>query len=109
MSASSGFDAAVPAEGTVTAAAEIFGLLSDPGRLRLLAVLRHGEAPVGSLSRAAGLSESAASHALRLLRARRVVRARRDGRSVHYLLADEHVRQLLEMALAHAEHESPLR
>ena len=41
---------------------------------------------------------------LRLLRAHRIVQARRDGRMVHYRLADEHVRQLLEVALQHAEH-----
>jgi DNA-binding transcriptional ArsR family regulator len=84
--------------------ADIFGLLADPGRLRMLTVLLDAESSVGRLAELAGMSESSASHALRLLRAHRIVQARRDGRMVHYRLADEHVRQLLEVALQHAEH-----
>jgi ArsR family transcriptional regulator, lead/cadmium/zinc/bismuth-responsive transcriptional repressor len=89
-------------------AADVFGLLSDPGRLRLLVVLLDGESSVGRLAEAAHLSESSASHALRLLRAHRVVTARRDGRMVYYRLGDDHVRQLLEVALQHAQHSSLL-
>jgi DNA-binding transcriptional ArsR family regulator len=88
----------------LTDTAEIFGLLSDPGRLRMLAALLDAEASVGRLAALAGMSESSASHALRLLRAHRIVQARRQGRMVHYRLADEHVRQLLEVALEHAGH-----
>ena len=89
---------------SLTDAADIFGLLSDPGRLRMLAILLEAESSVGRLAELAGLSESSASHALRLLRAHRIVQARRDGRMVRYRLADEHVRLLLEVALQHAEH-----
>ena len=95
-----------PTDEAIADTADIFGLLADPGRLRLLAMLRNGEATVGALARESGLSESGASHALRLLRAHRVVQARRDGRMMHYRLADEHVRQLLEVALVHIEHSS---
>src|ERR1700759_18972 len=89
---------------TLTDVADVFGLLSDPGRLRMLVVLLDDESSVGRLAEQAGLSESSASHALRLLRAHRIVQARRDGRMVRYRLADEHVRLLLEIALQHAEH-----
>lgn len=89
-------------------AADVFGLLSDPGRLRLLAILGAGEASVGELAQGAGLSESATSHALRLLRAHRVVQVRREGRMAHYRLADAHVQVLIEMALEHAAHTSLL-
>jgi DNA-binding transcriptional ArsR family regulator len=85
--------------------ADVFGLLSDPGRLRLLTVLLASESSVGRLAELAGLSESSASHALRLLRAHRIVAARRVGRMVYYRLADEHVRQLLEIARQHAQHD----
>jgi DNA-binding transcriptional ArsR family regulator len=88
-------------------AAEIFGLLSDPGRLRMLVALLDAEASVGALAASAGLSESGASHALRLLRAHRIVQPRRQGRMVHYRLADSHVRQLLCVALEHAAHAAP--
>lgn len=84
--------------------AEIFGLLADPGRLRLLTALQAGELAVGDLATAAGLSESATSHALRLLRAHRVVAVRRDGRRAFYRLDDTHVRMLLDVAFAHTGH-----
>lgn len=89
------------------ALAGVFGLLADPGRLRILLVLRDGEANVGELSATSGLSESATSHALRLLRSYGAVRVRRAGRLAFYSLADEHVRDLLDIAVAHAEHTRP--
>ncbi len=88
--------------------AEVFGLLADPGRLRLLVALADGERCVGDLAAAALLSESAASHALRILRAHRVVAVRRSGRMAYYALADEHVRTLLDVALTHVAHSPAL-
>jgi DNA-binding transcriptional ArsR family regulator len=84
------------------ALAVVFGLLADPGRLRILLQLRDGEASVGQLSAHTGLSESATSHALRLLRSHRVVRVRRSGRQAFYSLDDQHVQDLLDIAVAHA-------
>ncbi|MDQ1731925.1 MAG: ArsR family transcriptional regulator, lead/cadmium/zinc/bismuth-responsive transcriptional [Pseudonocardiales bacterium] len=95
---------AIPDERDIADAADVFGLLADPGRLRLLAALRAGELKVGELAGIIGLSESATSHALRLLRAHRVVEVRRAGRMAYYRLADLHVSQLLDTALAHAGH-----
>ena len=94
----------IPTESDIADAADVFGLLSDAGRLRLLAALRNGEASVGRLADMAGMSESATSHALRLLRAHRVVQVRRVGRMAFYRLADTHVQVLLDTAFAHAEH-----
>jgi len=82
----------------------VFGLLADPGRLRILLLLRSAEANVGELAEQCGLSESATSHALRLLRAHGVVRVRRSGRLAFYSLADRHVQDLLDIAVAHAAH-----
>lgn len=84
--------------------ADVFGLLADPGRLRLLIGLLGGEASVGQLAERSGLSDSATSHALRLLRAHEVVEVRRDGRMAFYRLADEHVRELIASALEHQQH-----
>ena len=95
---------AMPAEHDVVAVADVFGLLSDPGRLRLLVALLEGEMCVCDLAAASGQSESAVSHALRLLRAHRVVRSRRAGRMAYYSLADGHVRVLLDIALTHVGH-----
>ncbi|REE96436.1 ArsR/SmtB family transcription factor [Thermomonospora umbrina] len=94
----------MPADAQVTGTAEVFGLLSDPGRLRLLTALLDGELCVCDLAAVSGMSESAASHALRLLRAHRVVAVRRSGRMAYYRLEDAHVRMLLDLAVAHIEH-----
>src|SRR5687768_3521869 len=94
----------MPAARDLTGTAEIFGLLSDPNRLRLLVALLDGELCVCDLAAVSGLSESATSHALRLLRAHRVVAVRRAGRMAYYRLDDAHVRLLLDLAVAHTEH-----
>jgi ArsR family transcriptional regulator, lead/cadmium/zinc/bismuth-responsive transcriptional repressor len=94
----------LPSEREIVDTADVFGLLSDPSRLRLLITLRAGEANVGTLATSTALSESATSHALRLLRAHRVVEVRREGRMAFYRLADAHVTLLLDTALEHAEH-----
>lgn len=96
--------ATMPADGAVIDVADVFGLLADPGRLRLLVALLAGELCVCDLAAAAGLSESATSHALRILRAHRVVAVRRAGRMAFYSLADAHVRMLLDLALTHVAH-----
>ena len=85
--------------------AETFRLLSDPGRLRLIAaLLATDELCVCDLSDVTGLSPTACSHNLRLLRAQRLVRYRKQGRNVYYTLDDDHIRVLLDVALQHARH-----
>ena len=82
--------------------ADVFGLLGDESRLRLLVcLLEGGELCVCDLAAVSAMSESATSHALRLLRAHRVVKVRRDGRMACYSLTDGHVRMLLDVAIAH--------
>lgn len=93
-----------PPQEDVNDLADVFGLLSDPGRLRLLMALLEGELCVSDLAAVADLSESSTSHALRILRAHRVVAARRSGRMAYYRLADAHVRMLLDLAVAHVQH-----
>ena len=92
-------------ETAIESLADVFALLADPGRLRILtSLLDGGELCVSDLAAMAGMGESAASHALRLLRAHRVVKVRRAGRMAYYSLIDAHVRQLLEVALEHEAH-----
>lgn len=84
--------------------AELFALLADRSRIALLLRLRsEGEVCVTDLAEGVGVSESAVSHALRLLRAHGVVETRREGRWVYYSLADEHVRVLLDATVDHLE------
>ncbi|ADY27289.1 regulatory protein ArsR (plasmid) [Deinococcus proteolyticus MRP] len=92
---------AMPGGDVVAGSAEMFRLLGDPGRLRLLLALRSGELCVCDLAAVTGASESSVSHSLRLLRASRAVRARREGRNMYYALHDGHVEQLLDMMTAH--------
>ena len=87
--------------------AEMLKALGSPGRLRLLAELLGGERTVEQLAAAAGLSVSATSHHLRILRALRLVRARRDGRHVRYSLHDHHMVDLLAAIRHHHEHVHP--
>lgn len=75
---------------------------ADPTRLRLLWLLSGDETCVHVLVEALGMTQSAVSHQLRLLRDARLVRARKEGRHVYYRLADEHVRALLYNAVRHA-------
>jgi DNA-binding transcriptional ArsR family regulator len=96
--------AAMPADDDIAGLADIFGLLADSGRLRVLVALLEGEMCVCDLAAVARASESAVSHHLRLLRAHRVVQVRRAGRMAYYRLADAHVRLLLDVALTHIGH-----
>jgi len=86
--------------------ADLFKLLGDPTRARILyALVEAGELCVCDIAETVSVPESTVSHALRLLRTAGVVRARRDGRMMHYSLHDAHVRKLLDLSLAHLRHE----
>jgi ArsR family transcriptional regulator len=90
--------------------AETFKTLSDPTRLRLLALLGDRESCVHELCAQVQMSQPAVSHQLRLLRVARLVRTRRAGREIFYSLDDEHVMAVVEQARSHARHgRSPRR
>ena len=78
--------------------------LATPSRLLILGRLREGAATVGELAEAAQMEQSAVSHQLRLLRNLGLVDGVRQGRSIVYSLYDNHVAQLLDEAIYHAEH-----
>jgi ArsR family transcriptional regulator, nickel/cobalt-responsive transcriptional repressor len=84
--------------------AETMQALATPSRLLILDHLRRGPSPVGDLARAVGMEPSAVSHQLRLLRHLGLVAGERRGRRVVYALHDEHVGDLLQEAIGHAEH-----
>ncbi|MBD2501615.1 ArsR/SmtB family transcription factor [Anabaena azotica] len=71
--------------------AEIFSILADPNRLRLISALFSGELCVCDLAALTKMTESAVSHQLRLLKAMRLVSYRREGKNVYYSLADHHI------------------
>jgi DNA-binding transcriptional ArsR family regulator len=79
-----------------------FKLLSDPGRIGILSALAEvGEMNVCDIAASVGASESGTSHQLKHLRVGGLVRSRKQGRSVYYSLADDHVQQLLDVTAEH--------
>ena len=93
-----------PLAGDLTAqVAEIFKALADPTRVRILHALSHAELCVGDLAAVLGMTESAVSHQLRLLRSLRLVKSRRDGRHIYYTLADQHIVGLFAQGLEHVQ------
>ena len=87
----------------VEALADTFRVLGDPTRVRILDALSGGELCVCDIASLVGITESAASHQLRLLRGMRLVRPRRAGRLVYYAVDDQHILELLNQALTHVE------
>jgi DNA-binding transcriptional ArsR family regulator len=88
----------------VARAADTFAALGDPSRARIVAALLERELSVGELARVAGLTQSATSHHLRLLRDRRLVRFHRHGHQVYYSADDVHVHALFVEAFRHLRH-----
>lgn len=84
--------------------AQTFKAMADPTRVRILHALTLSELPVCDIAQLVGISESGASHQLSLLRALRIVRRRKSGRHVYYVLDDEHIRDLILQGLAHQAH-----
>ena len=85
--------------------ADTFSALGDPTRVRILDALSHGELCVCDLAAVLGVSQSAVSHQLRLLRGLRLVRPRRDGRIVFYSLDDQHIISIFKQTLQHVQEE----
>lgn len=83
--------------------AQTFQALSDPTRVRLISALYRTELCVCDLAAVLGMTQSAVSHQLRSLRDLRLVKARKEGRTVYYTLQDEHIRDLFERGLEHIE------
>jgi len=87
--------------------AEIFKVLGDPTRVRLLYALAQRELCVCDLSAVLGMTQSAISHQLRVLRSARLVRYRKAGKMVYYALADKHVTQFIDVGVDHARESQP--
>jgi ArsR family transcriptional regulator len=84
--------------------AEFFKVLADPTRLSALTAILDRELCVLEISALLGMSQSAVSHQLRLLRGAGLAKRRRDGRNIYYSLDDRHVQRLIKAALDHASH-----
>ncbi len=93
----------MPSSDDLVQLSDVFQVMSDSNRLKILHCLSQGEVCVCDISAVLGLSVSAVSHQLRLLRAMRLVTARREGKNVYYSLDDEHIARLMRMALKHEQ------
>ena len=80
---------------------EIYKAFGSVPRLRILIRLREGEASAGELSEVSGLSQSAASHQLKELKLRRIIKSRKDGLNIFYSLQDAHIISMMENGLEH--------
>ncbi len=96
--------ASAPSDELIALVAGTFQALGDPTRLRILYALTKRSCCVRDLAILVGVSESAVSHQLRLLKDRRLVKQRREGTIIHYALDDSHLAVLFREAEYHADH-----
>lgn len=92
-------------EDTAEQMAWAFQGLGDATRIKLIAALLDGETNVSDLSELVGVSQSAVSHQLRILRNLRFVSTRREGQQIFYHIDDEHITDLFKLAYAHSGHQ----
>jgi ArsR family transcriptional regulator len=83
--------------------AELFKVFGDSTRIKILYALSASELCVGDIAQLLNLSQSSVSHQLRILKDSKLVRFRREGKSVFYALDDEHVRNIINMGMEHVE------
>ncbi len=92
---------------TAAGLAETFQALADPSRVRIISALLETGLCVYDLAGLVGMSQSAVSHQLRILRGLGLVKFRKEGRLVHYSLDDDHIRDLFQRGLEHYTHRNP--
>ena len=94
-------NAVLKPEGAIRRTAELFGVLSDPTRVKIILALSRAELCVGDLAQVVGASGSAVSHQLRILRNLGLVEHRKEGKLALYSLSDVHLERILQESLDH--------
>lgn len=94
---------AIPTEEELYDLAELFKVFGDSTRIRILFKLFDKELSVTELADLLNMNQSAVSHQLKVLKQAKLVKNRRDGKSIIYSLADEHVRTIIAMGIDHIE------
>ena len=95
--------AEIPDDEVLYELADLFRVFGDSTRIKILYALHDQELCVQDIAAAVGLSQSAVSHQLRVLKDSKLVRFRRDGKTVYYALDDDHVRSILSLGMEHIE------
>ena len=93
----------LPDEETTERLSEVFKVFGDNTRIRILWALFDDELCVYDIADKVGMSQSAVSHQLRILKNAKLVKSRRDGKQTFYSLDDDHVKTIIEQVLIHAE------
>ena len=93
----------MPDETTLYDLAELFKVFGDSTRIRILFVLFEAEVCVCDLAQALNMTQSAISHQLKILKQSKLVKSRREGKSIFYSLADDHVRTIIAQGCEHIE------
>ena len=83
--------------------AELFKVFGDSTRIKILYSMFENELCVNDIARLLNLSQSSVSHQLRILKTSKLVKFRREGKSIYYSLDDEHVRSIISMGMEHVE------
>ena len=91
----------LPSDEDLMDLAELFKIFGDTTRVRILFVLLEAEVCVCDLAEALNMTQSAISHQLAILKRNKLVKSRRDGKSVFYSLADDHVRTIISQGMDH--------
>ena len=94
----------MPTEDQISSLSDFFKILGDPTRMKILWALDGAELCVCDLAVELNMTKSAISHQLNSLRAAKLVKYRREGKNVYYNLDDEHVNEIIEVALDHIGH-----
>ena len=93
----------MPADELLIDLADLYKVFGDYSRIRIMYILLQEELCVQDIADALGMTQSAVSHQLKILKQNKLVRARREGKSIYYSLADEHVSNILDMGREHLE------
>ena len=91
----------VPSPELLDSLTEVFKVFGDTTRIKILWTLFDHEVCVADISEKIGMSQSAISHQLRVLKQARLIKARRDGKNTFYSLTDEHVKRIIEQVMIH--------
>lgn len=96
----------MPEETELYDLAELFKVFGDSTRIRILFVLFEAEVCVCDLAEALNMTQSAISHQLKILKQSKLVKSRREGKSIFYSLADDHVRSIIDQGREHVEEDN---
>lgn len=91
----------MPKEEIITSLAEFYKVFGDATRIKILCALFQGELCVCGLAEVVGMTQSAVSHQLRVLKQMKLVKNRREGKTIYYSLADGHIQSILNQGMEH--------